>query len=131
MILHGPKRRKLDHYGGQTVEEEMISLSDSDQELQQTISSEQKRLSKGLPSFSARASSFKDERESESFTTGSEESYKSSLFKLQVDEMLAEVQMHPLERMGTMHNLLQKLKSTIEGIDDKEALSVSRSTAAI
>ena len=51
--------------------------------------------------------------------------YKSSMFKLQVDEMLAEVQPNYEKRAGVIDDALRKLKGFIEGIEDREALSVS------
>ena len=51
--------------------------------------------------------------------------YKSSMFKLQVDEMLAEVQPNYEKRAGVIDDALRKLKSLIEGIEDQEGLSVS------
>jgi U3 small nucleolar RNA-associated protein 22 len=54
------------------------------------------------------------------------DAYKSSLFKLQVDEMLREVKLDYTKRMGPVDNALRKLKSLIEGIADREPLPVSR-----
>jgi U3 small nucleolar RNA-associated protein 22 len=51
-------------------------------------------------------------------------SYKSSMFKLQVDEMLAEVQPNYEKRAGAIDDALRRLKGLIEGIGDREALSV-------
>lgn len=54
--------------------------------------------------------------------------YKSSLFKLQVDELLAEVQPNYEKRLKGTDDLLRKLKSLIEGIADRDAMSVSTIT---
>ena len=51
--------------------------------------------------------------------------YKSSMFKLQVDEMLAEVQPNYEKRASVIDDALRRLKGLIEGIEDREALSVS------
>lgn len=51
--------------------------------------------------------------------------YKSSMFKLQVDEMLAEVQPNYEKRASVIDDALRRLKGLIEGIQDREALSVS------
>jgi hypothetical protein len=51
-------------------------------------------------------------------------SYKSSMFKLQVDEMLAEVQPNYEKRGPVIDEALRTLKGLIEGIEDREGLSV-------
>jgi hypothetical protein len=51
--------------------------------------------------------------------------YKSSMFKLQVDEMLAEVQPNYEKRAAVIDDALRKLKGLVEDIEDREALSVS------
>lgn len=50
--------------------------------------------------------------------------YKSSIFKLQVDEMLSEVQPKYEKRLSGVDDALRKLKGLIEGIEDREPLSV-------
>lgn len=52
-------------------------------------------------------------------------SYKSSLFKLQVDELLAEVQPSYEKRLKGVDDLLRKLKGLIESIVERDAVSVS------
>ena len=52
-------------------------------------------------------------------------SYKSSLFKLQVDELLAEVQPNYEKRLSRVNEALRKLKTSLEGIEDREPGSVS------
>ncbi|KAH0562575.1 hypothetical protein GP486_002742 [Trichoglossum hirsutum] len=49
-----------------------------------------------------------------------EEMYKSSMFKLQLDELLAEVQPNYVKRMAPVENALRKLKTIIERIPDRE-----------
>jgi U3 small nucleolar RNA-associated protein 22 len=51
--------------------------------------------------------------------------YKSSMFKLQVDELLAEVQPNYEKRAGVIDDALRNIKGLIEGIEDREGLSVS------
>lgn len=51
--------------------------------------------------------------------------YKSGIFKLQVDELLAEVQPNYEKRAGVIDDALRKLKGLVEGIEDREGLSVS------
>jgi U3 small nucleolar RNA-associated protein 22 len=52
--------------------------------------------------------------------------YKSSMFKLQIDEMLAEVQPNYEKRLRGADEALHKLKSIIEAIEDRELLPVGR-----
>ena len=51
--------------------------------------------------------------------------YKSNMFKLQVDEMLAEVQPNYEKRASVIDDTLRKLKGLIEGLEPCEPLSVS------
>jgi U3 small nucleolar RNA-associated protein 22 len=51
--------------------------------------------------------------------------YKSSLFKLQVDELLHEVEPNYEKRFRGMKEALHKLKGLIEGIEERDALPVS------
>ncbi|KAG0647352.1 U3 small nucleolar RNA-associated 22 [Hyphodiscus hymeniophilus] len=54
--------------------------------------------------------------------------YKSSMFKLQVDEMLAEVQPNYEKRAGVIDEALRTLKGSIERIEDREGLSILEAT---
>ena len=51
--------------------------------------------------------------------------YKNNMFKLQVDEMLAEVKPNYEKRAGVIDDALRKLKRLIEGIESRDDLSVS------
>lgn len=51
--------------------------------------------------------------------------YKSSIFKLQVDEMLEEVRPNYAKQLHSVDNSLRRLKDLIEGIEDRGPLSVS------
>lgn len=51
--------------------------------------------------------------------------YKSSLFKLQVDELLREVQPNYEKRFAGVNDALRRLKSLIEGVEERSPLSVS------
>lgn len=53
------------------------------------------------------------------------DAYNSSLFKLQVEEMLVEVKPNYAKRLGPVGNALRKLKTLIEAIPDHEELPVS------
>lgn len=50
--------------------------------------------------------------------------YKSNMFKLQVDEMLAEVRPRYTKRMNVVDDALRRLKGLIERIEDRGAASV-------
>jgi U3 small nucleolar RNA-associated protein 22 len=50
--------------------------------------------------------------------------YKSSLFKLQVDELLAEVKPNYEKRLRGIDEALRSLKGWIEGIEERDAVSV-------
>ena len=51
--------------------------------------------------------------------------YKSSMFKLQVDEMLAEVKPNFEKQMGWVDDALHKLNTVIGAIEERDALPVS------
>ena len=53
--------------------------------------------------------------------------YKSSLFKLQVDELLSEVRPNYEKRLSGVDDALRRLKGLIEGIGERDALPVSGS----
>lgn len=50
---------------------------------------------------------------------------KSSLFKLETDELLKEVQINYEKRMAPVVKLLHKLKEVIDGIPEREPVAVS------
>jgi hypothetical protein len=52
------------------------------------------------------------------------EMYNSGMFKLQLDELLAEVQPRYVKRMVPIENALRKLKAVIERIPDREPVDV-------
>jgi U3 small nucleolar RNA-associated protein 22 len=56
------------------------------------------------------------------------DAYNSSLFKLQVEEMLAEVKPNYAKRLGAAGTALRKLKTLIEAIPDREQIPVSYCT---
>jgi U3 small nucleolar RNA-associated protein 22 len=50
--------------------------------------------------------------------------YKSSLFKLQIDELMAEVRPNYEKRLNGVDDTLRRLKSVIEAIDERDGLPV-------
>jgi len=53
--------------------------------------------------------------------------YKSSMFKLQVGEMLSEIQPNYGKRLGPVSAVLHRLKTLIENIKDQEPIKVKNS----
>jgi U3 small nucleolar RNA-associated protein 22 len=51
--------------------------------------------------------------------------YKSSLFKLQIDELMAEVRPNYEKRLKGVDDALRRLKSLIEAINQRDGLPVS------
>jgi len=52
------------------------------------------------------------------------EMYKSSMFKLQIDELLAEIRPNYAQLLASAERVLRKLKATIERFPRKEPLTV-------
>lgn len=50
--------------------------------------------------------------------------YNSSMFKLQIDELLAQVQLNYEKRMPGVDEVLRRLKTLIEAIEDRDMLPV-------
>ncbi|KAG4413369.1 hypothetical protein IFR04_013486 [Cadophora malorum] len=57
--------------------------------------------------------------------------YKTNLFKLQVDELLAEVQPNYEKRLKGVDDLLRQLKGLIESIGDRDAVSIPEASKAL
>ncbi|KAL3426205.1 nrap protein [Phlyctema vagabunda] len=57
--------------------------------------------------------------------------YKSSMFKLQVDELLEEVKPNYNKRLSAIDDALRKLKCLIEGFEDREPLSIPDATKSL
>jgi len=72
----------------------------------------------------AQKAGMKRNREQSASAPYSGESYKSSLFKLQVDEMLSEVKPDYEKRFGPVDNALRRLKTLIEAIPASEPAPV-------
>jgi hypothetical protein len=119
MSPQSPKRRKLDHEydeaasasenGGGSSEESDDSASESAHDAT-TIN--QKR---------PRPSQTQHTDESALYSGGL---YKSSMFKLQVDQMLSEVRPNYEKRLGGVDQALHKLNSLIDGIEGQDFLPV-------
>lgn len=51
--------------------------------------------------------------------------YKSNVFKLELDEMLAEVRMSPQKKLAGAEKLLHHLRNLIDGLPGKEGISIA------
>lgn len=121
MAALSPKRRKLEHDSS----EESASRSDdqrSDSEDGGQSHEEQSTLA--APAVKRKRPQVVQGQDVDESALYSGGLYKSSMFKLQVDEMLAEVR--PREKhFAGIDQALHKLNSLIEGIENREILPVS------
>jgi U3 small nucleolar RNA-associated protein 22 len=107
------KRRKLDH--GLTASAD----NESEEHGQQPLSNLPKATPASIkPARSQRAT---DSDDAALYARGL---YKSSLFKLQVDELLREVVPNYEKGFSGVTEALHRLKGLIEGIQERDALSV-------
>lgn len=121
------KRRKLDHETSDESDKipkspsnELYSDFDKDEALD--LDAPATTAKQPQPHSHSQPKRTKDDDESALYAAGL---YKSSMFKLQVDEMLAEVRPNYGKRFSGADDALRQLKSVIEAIEDREALSVS------
>ncbi|TVY42334.1 U3 small nucleolar RNA-associated protein [Lachnellula subtilissima] len=127
------KRRKLDHEVSDESDESPNSPSnelhsafeDSDEEEALDVHAPATTAKQAQPQPHSQPKRAKDDDESALYAAGL---YKSSMFKLQVDEMLAEVRPNYGKRFSGADDALRQLKSVIEAIEDREALSVIDAT---
>jgi U3 small nucleolar RNA-associated protein 22 len=111
------KRRKLDH--GRTSPDGSKSDSGSLRE----ESALKNSTEPPPPSKSSQTKRTQDDDDSALYAGGL---YKSSLFKLQVDELLREVQLKYEKRFNGVNDILHRLKGLIETIEERDYLSVSQ-----
>ncbi len=114
------KRRKLED--GETAEVADAAKNDS-----ATASTETTTASAQTTAVAG----MKRNREQSASAPYSGESYKSSLFKLQVDEMLSEVKPDYTKRFAPVDNALRKLKTFIEAIPGREPAHFHDATKAM
>lgn len=114
-----PKRRKLASSAdmSQTGDESKSDLTSSAPTNSSSIAT--------TPAQDGPVAGMKRNREQSASAPYAGEAYKSSLFKLQVDEMLTEVRPNYAKRLGPVDNALRKLKTLIEAIPGREPLPVS------
>lgn len=126
MAPQSPKRRKLDHDGRINSDHDRSDIPDT-QDIQQNDSREPSEVtSKGISKPFGQSDGPRQTKEIEDSAQHAGDSYKSSIFKLQIDELLAEVQKQSSERLQQVDKALRTLKTAIEGIEEKGAITVSQ-----
>lgn len=115
------KRRKLEHSSSDEESEDGVGMevddgTDSEEEESKEVE-DAKSNRKNLPTKKA------SQVEYEAMYAGG--LYKSSMFKLQIDEMLAEERPNYEKLSSAIEGALTKVKAVIEAIPDREPLSVS------
>ena len=111
-----PKRRKLDHNSADAE----VDMSDAESQTSQNTPEEvpERAQSKQTQPKAKKA----QEGDSAIYDGGL---YKSSLFKLQVDELLNEVRPNYEKKLGGVDDALRTLKGTIESLEDRDPITVS------
>ena len=127
MALHALKKRKLAH---QVYENP--NATDSSPSTEGTLS--ESELDSGGPSSNPQRASSQSGRlqKIKSYQTLqiSSETYGSSVFQMQIDELLSEVRPKYERREVELEKALRKIKEIVEGIPSREATSVgSRSSS--
>jgi len=115
-----PKRRKL-HHNNDEADSASEGFESGGDDVGSQSSADERTTTAPLKQMQARAKHVKDIDESALYSGGL---YKSNMFKLQIDEMLAQVQPNYEKRMPGVNEALHRLKSLIEAIEDREMLPV-------
>ena len=129
MALPAPKKRRLDTQEQSPLSDDSSSPHSSPQPSVHDESSfsdasnggQPKKINSKSNSKAVRHERLTNGNSMEPFTSGM---YKSSMYKLQVDEMLDEVRPDYERRMSAVDNLLRDLKAVIESLPEIEAKSV-------
>jgi hypothetical protein len=119
IIAPSPKRRKL-HHAGQDEDRRPSDPESEDKADQLSVprSSSKVPVQKELDATTSRV------RDSDLTAIRTGDMSISSMFKLQVDEMLLAVQPNYAKIMGSVDKALRRLKILIESIEDREPLTV-------
>ncbi|KAF8866077.1 pre-rRNA processing protein-like protein Utp22 [Acephala macrosclerotiorum] len=120
------KRRKLEHTPSDGSVDEDQSENDLDEQ-----SSEVSADETAIPQSKRAPLRWKHTQATDDAALYAGGSYKSNLFKLQVDELLAEVQPNYEKRLSGVNEALRKLKTLLEGIEDREPVSVSEAAKSL
>jgi U3 small nucleolar RNA-associated protein 22 len=122
MAQHPIKRRKLEHDGDSSD----ADAASSNESMADNSSASDESDNEDQPSKAHKKTPVKAPRtDVDSSAMYAGESHKSSIFKMQVDEMLAEVRPNYEKRMAPVNEALRKLKVIIESLGDREPMSVS------
>jgi hypothetical protein len=117
-----PKRRKLHPHENEPLEKQLQSLdADNEDDIGQLY--KHKMVSRMSTRNNSNLGSGRS-RGPDATEPYSGDMYKSSLFNLQVDEMLLEVRPNYSKLMGPIDNALHKLKTLINSIEDRDPLTV-------
>lgn len=121
--LSPPKRRKLDHPDTTFTSSSLRRSPRDDKEGDVQLSvEEQEASSRNAPKLPNRRPAQAQNTDEGALYAGG--MYKSSMFKLQVDEMLTEVRPYYEKRMGWVDTALHRLHSVIGAIEEREPLLV-------
>jgi U3 small nucleolar RNA-associated protein 22 len=116
------KRRQLDHPDLESGSTDLSRTLDDDEGNMQHSFQENESSAKNAPKQpNRRPTQAQNTNESALYAGGM---YKSSMFKLQVDEMLAEAQSSYEKRMGWVDEALHRLHAVIGAIEECEPLPV-------
>lgn len=115
---HSPKRRKLEHNSSDEDEDiENEELEQESEESEEKSEENTKSKSRNPTLKSASKVNF------EAVHAGG--LYKTAMFKLQIDDLLADVRPNYEKYSSTINGKLHEIKALIESILDREPLSVS------
>lgn len=94
-----------------------------DEDAEESVAQNQKKLEQAAPTVSAQKA---PKRPAATLQDGAytSESFKSNMFKLQVDELLEQVKPKYGKKEAPAENAMRTLKEIIESIPNREALSV-------
>lgn len=116
------KRRKLDHPDLTLGSSDLSKTTDNDEGSTQLSYQEDENRSKNASKQpNQRPTQAQNANESALYAGGV---YKSSMFKLQVDEMLTEVRPNSEKQMGWVDEALHRLHAVIGAIKEREFLLV-------
>lgn len=115
------KRRKLSHDSDEVVSDE-DSITNNDEIDDKSSAESEDDAPVTHPKKPLARPRRADEDDSAIYAGGD---YKSSLFKLQVDELLAEVKPNYEKRLRGVDEALRTLKGLIERIEERDPVSVS------
>lgn len=119
------KRRKLDHSGVELgSESSKIIMENTGERGQSSSDAEEDEIDSKITSKqpNRRPKQQQSTNESALYAGGM---FKSSIFKLQIDEMLTEVQPNYQKRMAWVDDALHRLHAIIGTIEEREPLPVS------